>query len=279
MNTQYKVGENELKNIFQNLPVGICVGYIDEDTCSDNILLMVNDTICQMTGYSRRELSEKYDNRFSNLLSKKDRKKFQDAVLDLYEFPHSVTMEYTLQKKDGASICVTDKMQSVRQNDGSMWLYSCLTQERPVEESEKTKNRVEIKTFEHFQVLVDGQPIVFRSEKAKELLALLVDRKGGYVSNREIITSLWEDELVDSVTQARCRKVVFNLKNTLEIYGIADIIESKIKGYRRLNTEKVTCDLYQYLSGDEKYVNLFQGTYMEEYSWAEMTLSRLLFDE
>ena len=36
-----------------------------------------------------------------------------------------------------------------------------------------------IRTFGYFDVFVDGVPILFRSEKAKELLALLVDRRGG----------------------------------------------------------------------------------------------------
>lgn len=71
---------------------------------------------------------------------------------------------------------------------------------------------------------------------------------------------------------------MFNLRKTLQIYGIENLVESKMKGYRRLSTDMVKCDLYQYLSGDEKYVHLFQGTYMEEYSWAEATLSRLLFE-
>lgn len=279
MDVQYKIGEVELKNIFQNLPMGICVGYIDEETISDSIPIIMNDTVCKMIGFSKREIFEKFGNRFSNLVLQADRRKYQDAIQELYDFPHSTTLRYRLEKKEGDFISVEDQLQSVRNSDGKMWLYSCLTQCEPVEENINEKRRVEIQTFEHFNVLVDGQPVIFRSEKTKELLALLVDRKGAYVSNREIITNLWEDELVDEVTQARCRKVVFNLRKTLQIYGIEDLIESKMKGYRRLNVDMVNCDLYQYLSGDEKYANLFQGTYMEEYSWAEMTLSRLLFEE
>lgn len=57
-----------------------------------------------------------------------------------------------------------------------------------------TMPRIEIRTFGYFDMFVDGRPIAFRSEKAKELLALLVDRRGGFVTSADIITALWEDE-------------------------------------------------------------------------------------
>lgn len=275
--------ELQMKSIFQNIPVGIYVSYIEDDMVCDCIPTMVNDTVCQMTGFSRREISEKFENRFSNLICQDDRKKYQEAIEELNEFPHSISLSYRMLKKTGGTIKVTDKIQSLRHDDGKMWTYACLIQEQPDEQNrdqyaKAPKSRVEVQTFGRFHVLIDGKPIVFHSEKAKELFALLIDRRGHYVSNREIITCLWEEDLVDTVTQSRCRKVVFNLKKTLELYGLENLVESNVKGYRRLNTDLVTCDLYQYLSGDEKYANLFQGSYLDEYSWAEMTLSNLLFN-
>ena len=52
---------------------------------------------------------------------------------------------------------------------------------------------VSIRTFGYFDVFVGDTPIVFRNKKSKELLALLVDRKGGYVTSEEAISFLWED--------------------------------------------------------------------------------------
>lgn len=134
---------------------------------------------------------------------------------------------------------------------------------------------VYIRTFGYFDVFVDGKPIAFRNKKSKELLALLVDRRGGYVSSEESISFLWEDEPVNSVTLARYRKVALRLKNILEEYGITDIIES-VDGKRRIVTEKVRCDLYDYLSQKEEYSQLFKGSYMTNYSWGEITLGELL---
>lgn len=137
---------------------------------------------------------------------------------------------------------------------------------------------VSIRTFGYFDVFVGDRPIAFRNKKSKELLALLVDRKGGYVSSEEAISFLWEDEPVSTVTLSRYRKVALRLKNTLEEYGISDVIES-VDGKRRVVMEKVQCDLYQYLSGKEEYSQLFKGSYLTNYSWAETTLGELVNDQ
>lgn len=140
--------------------------------------------------------------------------------------------------------------------------------------SNRAKPKVTIRTFGYFDVFVGNNPIPFSSKKSKELLAILVDRRGGYVSSEEAIGFLWEDEAVNAVTQGRYRKVALRLKNTLEEYGIADIVES-VDGNRRIIMEKVECDLYNYISGKEEYANLFRGSYLSNYSWGENTLAEL----
>lgn len=133
---------------------------------------------------------------------------------------------------------------------------------------------VSIRTFGYFDVFVGSKPISFRNKKAKELFALLVDRRGGYISSEEAISFLWEDEPVSPVTLARYRKVALRLKNTLEEFGIPDVVET-VDGKRRLVMERVRCDLYDYLSGKEEYAQLFKGTYLSNYSWGENTLAEL----
>jgi len=134
---------------------------------------------------------------------------------------------------------------------------------------------VSIRTFGYFDVFVGGNPIAFRNKKAKELLALLVDRRGGYITSEEAIGFLWEDESVSTLTLSRYRKVALRLKNTLEEYGISDVVEA-VGGKRRIVSDKVECDLYNYLSGKEEYAHLFKGSYLTNYSWGEMTLGELM---
>lgn len=141
-------------------------------------------------------------------------------------------------------------------------------------ESDGDSAAVSIRTFGYFDVFIGGKPIAFRSQKAKELFALLVDRRGGFVTSEEAIGFLWEDEPINSVTLARYRKVALRLKNILEEYGIADVMES-VAGKRRIIPEKVNCDLYDYLSGKEEYSQLFKGSYLTNYSWGEITLGEL----
>lgn len=150
-----------------------------------------------------------------------------------------------------------------------------------VEDTESAKNKdlpenrtVSIRTFGYFDVFVGEKPIAFRNKKSKELFALLVDRRGGYVSSEEAISFLWEDEPASPVILARYRKVALRLKNILEEYGISDVVES-VDGKRRIVAEKVQCDLYDYLSGKEEYAQLFKGNYLTNYSWGENTLAEL----
>ena len=141
--------------------------------------------------------------------------------------------------------------------------------------SDPTRSGIYIRTFGYFDVFIDGKPIAFRHEKSKELFALLVDRRGGFVSSSDAIGFLWEDEPVTPVTLARYRKVALRLRNQLEEYGIADVIEA-VDGKRRIIPERIRCDLYDYLSRDAQFASLFNGSYLSNYSWAEITLAQLL---
>lgn len=130
-----------------------------------------------------------------------------------------------------------------------------------------------INTFGYFAVFVNGIPILFTNKKAKELLALLVDRKGNFVTSKEAASILWDDELLTDVVLARYRKVALQLKRTLENYGVGYCIET-VNGQRRILKDKVSCDLYDFLDSDNNDKQ-FSGFYMTDYSWGEVTLGEL----
>ena len=136
------------------------------------------------------------------------------------------------------------------------------------------KKPIVLRTFGYFDVFVGDRPVPFRNKKSKELLAILTDRRGGFVSSEEAIGFLWEDEPISPVILSRYRKVALRLKNTLEEYGIADIVEN-VDGKRRIVPEAVSCDLFDYLSGKEEASALFKGSYLTNYSWGETTLGEL----
>ena len=147
--------------------------------------------------------------------------------------------------------------------------------DRPAESVSSQHPKVTIRTFGYFDIFINDKPIAFRNKKAKELLALLVDRRGGYVTSEQAIGYLWENEPANTVTLARYRKEALRLKNTLEEYGIGHILES-VDGKRRIIPEQVDCDLYGYLAGKEEYAGAFKGSYLSDYGWGETTLGELM---
>ncbi|MCH5267353.1 MAG: response regulator [Lachnospiraceae bacterium] len=134
--------------------------------------------------------------------------------------------------------------------------------------------RIFARTFGHFDLYVDGKPIMFRSAKAKELLALLIDREGGTVTTEQIICTLWEDRPNDEATQSLCSKVGKTLEKELQMHRAEELVVSA-RGVKRLNTDVLECDLYQLLKRDTTATDKFLGEYMLEYSWAENRMALL----
>lgn len=140
--------------------------------------------------------------------------------------------------------------------------------------SHRKRRRIFIKTFGHFDVFVDNHPIMFRSGKAKELLALLVDRQGGTVNTDQIICALWENRPNDEATQNLCSKVSKGLMKELKEYGAEEILISN-RGTKRVVPECFACDLYDLLDDKEQAKRQFVGDYMLDYSWAEERMGLL----
>lgn len=137
------------------------------------------------------------------------------------------------------------------------------------------EKNVFIRTFGRFEVFVDDKPVAFNSSKAKELLALLVDRNGGIVTTEEILTYLWEDKVNSDSSRSLCRKVIQRLRNNLENAGIEEIMLHHKHG-KSIAKDKVRCDYYLYLDGEAEGIDAFNGEYMSNYSWGETTLGGLI---
>jgi two-component SAPR family response regulator len=125
-----------------------------------------------------------------------------------------------------------------------------------------------IKTFGNFEVFVNGEPLVFEREKAKEMLAYLVDRSGASVTTEQLAVVLWEDRAYDRTLKNYVSTVLGSLRKTLRKVGKEDIL-IKTRNHLSLNPEKIKCDAYDYEKGIMSAVNSFRGEYMVNYSWAE----------
>ena len=131
------------------------------------------------------------------------------------------------------------------------------------------------RTFGHFDFFVNGKPIMFKSAKAKELMALLIDRQGGTVTSDQIIATLWEDRPNDDATQSLTSKIVKTLQEELASVGVMDLIIVS-RGVKRIDTDRFECDLYELLAGNETVLKNFMGDYLVDYSWAESRASTLV---
>lgn len=134
--------------------------------------------------------------------------------------------------------------------------------------SRRNERKIFARTFGNFDLFVDGKAVMFKSAKAKELLALLVDRQGGTVYTGQIIATLWEDRPNDEATQSLCSKIAKTLQEELNQYGIGDILVQS-RGVKRVDIDKFDCDLYELLNGEEQATKKYLGEYMSEYGWAE----------
>jgi two-component SAPR family response regulator len=138
------------------------------------------------------------------------------------------------------------------------------------EKRSPARGHIVMKTFGSFDCFVDGETMLFRQAKCKELLAYLVDRRGSSVTRAEAFAILWEDRLYDRSMQKQLDVIIRSLRATLQEYGIASILEMK-GGTMRIQPEQLQCDLYRFLSGEADAVSAYRGEYMSGYAWAELT--------
>ena len=268
---------DELKQKMKDLVMQFSDGIAAFEISAEGLVkpLYASDNVLEFFGYTEKEwipLTEKYTPIESFVAYS------EAAYEDFAELLRTGEAEFTYFDYGTETERKIKAICSPKESGGKTPRYVMLYQVEDTETAGKKtlpENRaVTIRTFGYFDVFVGDKPVAFRNKKSKELLALLVDRQGGYVTSEEAIGFLWEDEPANTVTMSRYRKVALRLKNTLEEYGIPDIVEA-VDGKRRIVMEKVQCDLYQYCSGKEEYAGLFRGSYLTNYSWGETTLGEL----
>lgn len=132
-------------------------------------------------------------------------------------------------------------------------------------------DKIHFKTFSHFDCFVGNTPVDFPRAKSKELLALLVDRRGATVTMDEAITCLWKEKPAD-LAKKLYRDAVCRLKLALKNYHAEHVIDVK-RARIFLKTEFCTCDLWDYLDG--LYKEKFHGEYMRPYEWSTERESEL----
>ncbi|MDD4239238.1 MAG: response regulator [Desulfotomaculaceae bacterium] len=156
-------------------------------------------------------------------------------------------------------------------------LYRLMEWKIPVPSGE-----LSVRCFGKFGVRVGAEEVRFRTEKAEELLAYLIDQRGGFVSRSKITDSLWEDFEGDRAV-THFNTTLHYVKKALLRYGVPFYVQYD-RGAYRLDTDGISCDYLTFCLAAEKHetvteenlnrfeeaAKLYAGEYLLgwEYDWA-----------
>lgn len=133
-----------------------------------------------------------------------------------------------------------------------------------------------VQTFGRFVVLKNGKPLPL-SGKPKEILALIVTRRGKEISNEELYCTIWEDRPYGNVEMTVYYNALRKLKKILKEEGLENLLLSTQRG-QMVNTAMFDCDYYAWQDKNMGARDRFEGEFMSEYSWGEYILSGILND-
>lgn len=132
---------------------------------------------------------------------------------------------------------------------------------KPLKIAEKKANRVSVHCLGRFEVFVEGKVMVFKKAKTKELLAYLVNARGGICTNQEIIAALWED---DGDHYSYLKKLKNDLISSLEEKECSDILV-QVWGGIGVDMDKIDSD---YTEWKRLHNGQRPQEYMSQYLWS-----------
>lgn len=152
-------------------------------------------------------------------------------------------------------------------------------------------SRMQVCCFGKFKVITGSGAVKFRTSKAEELLAYLIDGRGKEIRRDEIIDRLWPDYDGDRAV-ANFNTTLHYVRKALLQNGIQVSIEHS-RGCYKLNATSIDCDYHRFLSfmlaprviNDvtiseyEEIAALYTGDYLagNQFQWSEW--SRMLIKE
>ena len=142
------------------------------------------------------------------------------------------------------------------------------------EEKTGDESRLKVRAFGNFEVFDQlGILLVFQYAKTKEMFAYLIDRKGAFCTNGEIMGILWGDEASPS-KQSYLKNLRTDLGSALKSAGYENVLIRR-RGMIAVVPDQIDCDYYDWLKGIPSAINAYRGEYMVQYSWSEFTNSQL----
>ena len=112
--------------VLDNLPGGLVCFSGDRETA----FCYVSPGVYRMLGYTPEEFEEVFENRFSRMVYKRDRKRLfasvEAAVNAAKENERFFSNEYRIRKKDGELIWVHDEGHRIKDSNGKDWNFALI---------------------------------------------------------------------------------------------------------------------------------------------------------
>lgn len=129
--------------------------------------------------------------------------------------------------------------------------------------------KLKVTTFGNFVAYdKNGGIMKFSSRHAQAILAYLIDQCGYPVAPKDIAAEVFEIEEYDSYASKRVSRYISELRSDLARAGYADAVIKESRTVK-INKQRISCDLYDALQGEQSALAAFHGDYMIDYSWAE----------
>lgn len=143
--------------------------------------------------------------------------------------------------------------------------------------AQRQRKKVYIQTFGRFVVLKNGEPVRLTG-KAKEILALVVTRRGKEISNEELYNTIWEGRTYSNANMSVFYNALHRLKQTLKAASLEKLLISTQRG-QMADTSMFDCDYYAWQDKNMDLRDKFEGEFLSEYSWGEYILANILNEE
>lgn len=182
------------------------------------------------------------------------------SVIKEFEHFHQAMDEARATTEDKISVIILNTVRKVGETQKNENDNRCAME----------KKILQIRTFGNFEVFYKGIPMAFSRAKSKELFAYLIDRRGAGVTTAEACSILWEDKEYNFSRQRQFQTIVSELIKSLKRYNCDHIIHRR-RNCLAVDASGVDCDFYKLMAGDELSAGQYNGEYMSNYSWAEMT--------
>lgn len=138
------------------------------------------------------------------------------------------------------------------------------------------ENGLYVRCFGNFEVFYNGNIVTFKRNKAKEMLAYLIDRRGSSATNIELRNVLFGDDGRDAhKVRDHFHHIAADLRDTFKSIGCEDVLAWEHNSYA-VRPDRIPCDFFRALSLDPHSISRFGTEYMSQYPWAGDRIALLM---